>query len=192
MKYTIKNARKEQSHDIARLIMQAMTDDCCQYMAGPEHTLADFERIMTKLVEMDCSQYSYLNTLVALTDDGGVAGIGVAYDGGDLHRLREAFFRLMREELGRDLSNIDDETKGGEYYLDSISVYPRYRRQGVASALIRALAERGRALGLKAGLLVDKANPNAERLYTALGFEYVEDTKWSGHEMRHLQLSLPE
>ncbi|MGM9705282.1 MAG: GNAT family N-acetyltransferase [Prevotella sp.] len=183
----ITEARKEHSRDIARLIMQAMTDDCCQYMVGPDHTLADFERIMTRLVEMDESQYSYRNTLVALTDDGSVAGVGVAYDGGDLHRLREHFFRLMHEELGRDLRGIDDETSAGEYYLDSISVYPQYRRRGVASALIRALVERGHALGLAAGLLVDKANPNAERLYTALGFEYVNDTQWSGHEMRHLQ-----
>ena len=38
----IENARKEQAAQIARLIMLAMNHDCCQYFAGPDHTLDDF------------------------------------------------------------------------------------------------------------------------------------------------------
>ena len=187
----IEQAKKEQSYDIARLIMQAMTDDCCLYMAGPGNTLADFERMMVRLVEMDESQYSYRNTLVALDADGRVAGAGVAYDGACLHRLRRAFFHVAQQELGRDFSNIDDETGAGEFYLDSIAVYPQYRRQGIATALIRALVAKAHALGMPAGLLVDKANPNAGRLYAALGFKYVEDKMWGGHLMSHLRFLLP-
>ena len=37
------------------------------------------------------------------------------------------------------------------------------------------------------GLLVDKANPRAERLYTRVGFCYVNDSEWGGHAMKHLQ-----
>ena len=29
--------------------MQAMNYDCCRYFAGPDHTLDDFERVMTSL-----------------------------------------------------------------------------------------------------------------------------------------------
>ena len=71
--------------------MQAMNYDCCRYYAGPEHSLEDFERMMTRLVEAENSQYSYKNTHVALDDDGSVAGICVTYDGARLHELREAF-----------------------------------------------------------------------------------------------------
>ena len=38
----IKNARKEQSPDIARLIMTAMTDDCCLHFCGVGYGLEDF------------------------------------------------------------------------------------------------------------------------------------------------------
>ncbi len=36
------------------------------------------------------------------------------------------------------------------------------------------------------GLLIDKGNPNAERLYLHVGFEYANDSSWGGHPMRHL------
>ena len=46
-------------------------------------------------------------------------------------------------------------------------------------------------LGLPAvGLLCDKGNPKAERLYTKVGFQYVNDTTWGGHAMKHLQYKL--
>lgn len=188
----IEKAKKEQSRDIARLIMQAMSEDCCRFLAGPGKTLGEFEDMMSGLAAMEESQYSYRNTIVALADDGSVAGICVGYPGADLHRLREAFFKAARTALGRDFSHIDDETGSGEYYLDSIAVYPQFRRQGIAKALLRSFIAKAHAAGLPAGLLVDKENPNAERLYTALGFEYVEDKEWSSHAMRHLRCYLPE
>ena len=40
------------------------------------------------------------------------------------------------------------------------------------------------------GLLVDKGNPKAERLYADMGFEYVNDAVWGGHSMKHLRYPL--
>lgn len=74
-----------QSREIARLIMVAMNYECCQYFAGDNHTLDEFEDMMTALVERTDSQYSHLNTLVALDGDD-IAGICVSYDGGQLHQ----------------------------------------------------------------------------------------------------------
>jgi len=183
----IVNATKGQSGEIAALIMDAMSDDCCQYLAGAERTLADFRRMMIRLVEMEHSQYSYRNTHVALDGDGNVAGICVAYRGADLHSLREAFIRAAKEYLGRDFSLIDDETDAGELYIDSLAVKPQYRHQGIASTLLRTAIAKAHAEGLPAGLLVDKGNPTAERLYRAMGFEFVNDKEWGGHPMRHLR-----
>jgi len=188
----IENAKKEHARDIARLIMQAMSEDCCKYLAGPGKTLADFENMMTMLAAAEQSQYSYRNTIVALDDDGNVAGICVGYPGDELHRLREAFFVAARQYLGREFNGIDDETEPGEYYLDSLAVYPQYRRRGIAKALLRAFTDKAHAHGLPAGLLVDKKNPNAERLYKALGFVYVGDKVWSNHAMSHMKCYLPE
>lgn len=79
MKIQIEQATPDKASHIASLIMEAMNAQCCQNFAGPQHTLVDFHRMMTKLVEMEDSQYSYKNTLVAMSTDGILVGILVAY-----------------------------------------------------------------------------------------------------------------
>ncbi len=184
----IKFAQKEQSAEIARLIMMAMTDDCCLHFCGVGHGLNDFRRMMTSLVEREDSQYSYRNTLVAMDDDK-VVGIAVSYDGGRLHELRQAFIQAAKEQIGKDHSGMDDETQAGELYLDSLAVLPENRRQGIAQRLLRATKGRADQMGLPCvGLLVDKGNPAGEALYTSVGFRYVNDSQWGGHPMKHLVL----
>ena len=184
----IKFAQKEQSAEIARLIMIAMTDDCCLHFCGVGHGLDDFRRMMTILVEREDSQYSYRNTLVAMDDDK-VVGIAVSYDGGRLHELRQAFIQAAKEQIGKDHSGMDDETQAGELYLDSLAVLPENRRRGIAQRLLRATKGRADQLGLPCvGLLVDKGNPAGEALYTSVGFRYVNDSQWGGHPMKHLVL----
>ena len=184
----IKFAKKEQSAEIARLIMMAMTDDCCLHFCGVGHGLNDFRRMMTSLVEREDSQYSYRNTLVAMDDDK-VVGIAVSYDGGRLHELRQAFIQAAKEQIGKDHSGMDDETQAGELYLDSLAVLPEYRRRGIAKRLLRATKGRADQMGLPCvGLLVDKGNPAGEALYTSVGFRYVNDSQWGGHPMKHLVL----
>jgi DNA-3-methyladenine glycosylase I len=91
----IREAMKAQAEEIARLIMMAMTDDCCLHFCGVGHGLDDFYKMMASLVEREDSQYSYKNTLVAMAD-GKVVGIAVSYDGSRLHELRQAFLMLQR------------------------------------------------------------------------------------------------
>lgn len=180
----IVGARKEQAAELASLIMEAMDYDCCQNFAGEAHTLDDFHRMMTSLVEMDDSQYSYRNTLVALVD-GQLAGCLVGYDGKDLRRLRKRFIEKASEYLEQDFSNMDDETQAGEYYLDSLCVKKNFRKRGLATRLIKEAIKRHGSQPV--GLLVDHTHPWAERLYRAIGFEFVNETTWGGHAMNHLQ-----
>lgn len=186
--FTIAPATPGHADAIVRLIMMAMSADCCLYFAGPGHTLDDFARVLRRLVLIDESQYSYRNTLVALTPQGTVVGICTAYDGALLHRLRQAFIRTCRDELGREFERFADETAPGEFYVDSLAVEPACRRQGIASALLLATARKAAALALPLGLLVDAGNPTAERLYTSLGFRYAGQNVWGGHPMKHLLL----
>lgn len=184
----IRKAVKSQAADIARLIMMAMTDDCCLYFCGNSHGLDDFYRMITMLVEREDSQYSYRNTLVAMDRDK-VVGISVSYDGGRLHELRHAFIEAAKGYLGKDHTGMDDETQAGELYLDSLAVLPEYRRKGIARRLILATKERADAMRLPCvGLLVDKDNPTGEALYYSLGFRYQNDSRWGGHPMKHLTL----
>ena len=189
MMIEIKNARKEQSPDIARLIMTAMTDDCCLHFCGVGYGLEDFRGMMTMLVEREDSQYSYRNTLVAMDGDR-LVGIAVSYDGGRLHELRQAFVEAAKIRIGKDHSGMDDETQAGELYLDSLAVLPDYRRQGIARRLLKATKEKADRMGLPCvGLLVDKGNPAGEALYASVGFRYANDSSWGGHPMKHLTSS---
>ena len=184
----IQEATKSLAAEIARLIMMAMTDDCCLYFCGDGYGLDDFQNMMTMLVEREDSQFSYKNTLVAM-DCNKVVGISVSYDGSRLHELRRAFIEEAKEHIGKDHSGIDDETQAGELYLDSLAVLPDYRRQGIARKLLLATKERANRLGLPCvGLLVDKDNPVGEALYISVGFQYVNDNLWGGHPMKHLVL----
>ena len=184
----VREASKSQAAEIARLIMTAMTDDCCLYFCGEGYGLEDFHKMMTMLVERENSQYSYRNTLVAMDADKEVA-ISVSYDGGRLHELRRAFIEAAKEQIGKDHSGMDDETQAGELYLDSLAVLPDYRHQGIARKLLLATKERANCLGLpRVGLLVDKDNPVGKALYTSVGFQYVNDNQWGGHPMKHLIL----
>jgi len=179
--------------DVARLIMQAMNYDCCQYFAGPDHTLHDFEELMTRLVERDDTQYSWRGTLVALADDGTLAGICTSYDGARLKELRKVFIAEAIRAFGIDHSGMPDETQAGELYIDSLAVKEQYRGQGVATMLLNATVERGRQLRLPSvGLLVDKGNPRAEKLYQRVGFRYKDDNEWGGHPMKHYVFELTE
>ncbi len=184
----ITSATKKQSAVIARMIMMAMTDECCLYFCHEGYGLDDFYAMMTRLVERQDSQYSYKNTLVAM-DNGQVVGIAVSYDGGCLHTLRRAFVEAAKESLGNDHSGMDDETQAGELYLDSLAVLPAYRRHGIARRLLLATKERANRMGLPCvGLLVDQGNTAGEALYAAVGFRYANDNQWGGHPMKHLIL----
>ena len=187
----IKAAKKDQSASIARLIMMAMTDDCCLHFCGVGYGLDDFYRMMTSLVEREDSQYSYKNTLVAM-DDEKVVGVAVSYDGARLYELRQAFIEAAKEQIGKDHSGMDDETQAGELYLDSLAILSEYRRQGIARKLLRATKEKADQMGLPClGLLVDKGNPAGEFLYSSVGFRYSNDSNWGGHPMKHLVFITP-
>ena len=94
-------ASKEHAPEIARLVMMAMTDECCLNLAGEGNTLDDFSRVMNRLTAAEHSQYSYRNAILAVNDDGQVAGAIVSYDGAQLHSLRDAFYKAAEEELHR-------------------------------------------------------------------------------------------
>lgn len=142
--------------------------------------------VFLHLARMEHSQYSYVNTLVAVAE-GRVVGALVGYDGARLKELREPIFPLLEQHLGEAI-NIEDETEAGEFYLDSLGVLPECRGCGIGRALIVAMRDRAFAEGYeRVGLIVDFDNPDAERLYQSLGFRRVGTKRFLGHDMHHLQ-----
>lgn len=166
---------------IARVLGMAFGEDSARRYGGE-----DYLTIFEELARTEGTQYSYRQALVAEVD-GMPAGMVVGYDGARLHELRERTFALLRSYTG-STPTMEDETQAGEFYLDSIGVLPEFRRCGIGGRLLAAMRDKAFAEGYeRVGLLVDVENPDAERLYFALGFEEVGSKTFFGHRMRHLQ-----
>jgi len=188
---SLRKGRKTDAPIVARLIMEAMRPECCRYFYGENHTREEFHEMMTALVERELTQYSYENTVCATNGDGTVVGILVSYDGARLAELRRPFIEEVKSRFGRDFSDMPEETAAGELYLDSAAVVAGLRGQGIATQLFHAAAERARRLDIdRLGLLVDRDNPDAERLYRRIGFAHVDDVDWGGHTLKHMQLDV--
>lgn len=176
---SIKNCTQEDAPFIGQTIMMALHE---------EYDLNEpWSRIFTTLSQRDDSQYSYRNALKAVTDDGRIAGIIIAYDGGKLHSLREQFFHQFKEEFGFDITPVADETTEGEWYLDSLAVFPEFRGQSIAGRLLQAAIDRAPS-DLRPGLLCSKSNPDAARLYEKFGFHNVGERPFMGELMNHYSL----
>jgi ribosomal-protein-alanine N-acetyltransferase len=61
---------------------------------------------------------------------------------------------------------------GEELHINNLAVAPRWRRRGIAGALLAAALERGRARGARCAFLeVRASNVGAQALYRRYGFE---------------------
>lgn len=179
---TTRPACKEDALIIAQTIAMAIGDE-----EGLRNYCGEnYISVLCDIARAEATQYSYQNAIVA-ERDGVVVGAVVGYDGARLEELRDGTFAIIEERTGRR-QTIVDETSAGEYYLDSIAVMPEFRGLGVGRVLLKAFVEHAFALGAeRVGLIVDKQNPNAERLYTSEGFRAVGERMFFTHEMRHLQ-----
>jgi len=173
---------------VASLIMEAMGFECCQFFYGEKHTSEEFHGMMSDLVKKENTQYCYTNTICAVDIKGRVVGILVSYDGGKLLELRQSFIDETNIRFGQDFSDMPNETEDGELYIDSVAVVRDLRGQNIAKRLLNAADAKAKKLGINSlGLLVDRNNPDAERLYRKVGFEYVNDREWGGHILKHMQ-----
>lgn len=142
--------------------------------------------VFEKLAARSDAQYSYCNALIAEVDKMPAAAV-IGYDGGRLHELREPLYEMMRETLGHTIE-IEEETNAEEFYVDSLAVLPEYRGNGIGRELLETICRRAFNNNFeRVGLLVDFENPNAEALYSSLGFERINPTTFLGHPMWHMQ-----
>lgn len=179
---SVRPARREDAAVIARAVAMAIGDEA----ALRAYCGDDYLAVLTEIARREGTQYSWQYALVAEVE-GVTAGAVVGYDGALLAALREGTFAVLREQIGRT-PTIPDECEAGEVYLDSVGVLPAFRGIGVGRALVAAFCEKAFTEGHeRVGLIVDYANPTAEKLYTALGFERVGTKQFFGHRMWHLQ-----
>jgi ribosomal protein S18 acetylase RimI-like enzyme len=180
----VRPARSNDAEVVAKAVAMAIGDE----VALQNYCGAEYLDVLVEIARREATQYSWQYALVAEVD-GTVAGAIVGYDGAELYTLREGTFATLSDCIGRT-PTIVDETSAGESYLDSVGVLPQFRGLGVGRALVSAFCDKVFAMGHnRVGLIVDYENPDAEKLYTSLGFQRVGHKKFLGHDMHHLQLT---
>lgn len=179
------NIRQAQETDaplIAKTVAMGIGDEDALKSYCGEYYIS----LLTEIALHDSSQYSYNNTLVAEMD-GITVGAAIGYDGGKLAELRNNTYYIINKALGHTPS-IPDETGTGEFYLDTLAVFPEYRSMGIGRLLITAICDKAFSEGHEhVGLIVDQDNPRAEALYTSIGFTRVGEKDFFGHRMWHMQ-----
>lgn len=177
---TIRKATRNDSDLISNAVAMALGEESSLYYCGE-----DYLGVFKQIAEMEISQYSFQNTIIAEVD-GSPVGAVVSYDGGRLSELRCPTLSAILAATGKQ-HEIPDETEVGELYLDSLCVLPEFRGQGIGKRLIQAVKERAKEIGLPiVGLLVDFENPKAEKLYSSLGFVRAGIKDFLGHPMYHM------
>ena len=192
MEFKIIDALPENAELVAWGIMEAVGEEIIANLAG-EKSREDVAELFARLVRREDSQYSYLNTRIAVDSKGNPMGICVSYPGKDLITLRRAFFKEARQTLGWQLSeeemdSFPAETCDEEFYLDSLAVVSDFRGHGVGSALISDAKAKASQAGLPLGLLVADDNPAARQLYESLGFLPVGRRPFAGEEMTNMRI----
>lgn len=184
----IRKARADESKVIVPYILLAMEDIAYQFIG--ENSQEKITQMMENLVGRKSNQYSYENCWVVEDEDGMIIAAANIYDGARLYELREPVAREIKRMFNRDF-NSEDETQAGEYYIDCIGVRPDQQGKGIGSKILQFLMdEYVRKEGKTIGLLVDKENPQAKKLYVKLGFEFAGEKTLAGKKMEHLQLNL--
>ena len=181
----IRKATPKDTKEIATYMMLAMEDIVYEFIGenSEEKALSFLE---TLILQKD-NQYSYENCWV-IDDNGNAIAVANVYNGADLEKLRTPVASLVKTMFNREFQ-CEDETEKGEFYIDCIGVNPNYQGKGLGSKILHFLideyvSKRKETLGL----LVDKDNPNAKRLYLKLGFEITGEKTLTGKEMEHLQI----
>lgn len=182
----IRKARKEDSLQVARLMLLAMKDIVQAFLGtnDPQQAL----EFMRGLVQQEGNQYSFAHTWVAEQNHQVIGSITI-YDGAELQQLRQPVLSLLSDSYNRHISP-ENETEPGEFYIDTIAVHPDHQGKGLGSKLLKLVIDyfvyqEGQILGL----LVDRKNPKAKSLYLQMGFKQVGEKLLMGHPYEHLQLS---
>ena len=138
----------------------------------PDEQRGIYEHLI-EICRMDDTLYSYCNTRIAETD-GKRVGALVAYDGARYAKMREKTFGLVKQTSGMDLSRNAMETGPGEFYLDSMAVFPEYRGVGIGRMLMDDRVDFALNKGFsKVTLLVDKDKPHLQKYYESEGFAFI-------------------
>ena len=182
----IRKATIEDKKSIAYFLFLAMEDIVYQFIGQKSQEAALL--FLEQMAAQKNNQYSYENCWIAEDNQIPVATINI-YDGAMLETLKKPIKTQLQSMFSQNF-NFEDETASGEMYIDCIGVHPNWQGKGIGSKLILFLIEEYvQKNNQTLGLLVDKKNPSAKRLYLKLGFKKIGEKTLAGNRLDHLQIS---
>ncbi|MBS4219624.1 GNAT family N-acetyltransferase [Bacillus sp. FJAT-49711] len=165
----IRQAQKQDFQEAALLIYDAIHDIADALTAEYEK-----EKVLEQLGNYFCQEknrLSYQNCLVKTVDDVPV-GIIVAYHGKDAHELDEPIRTHVKAKTN-EKPFFDQEADDADFYIDTLSVNPKFGGQGYGTELIQSLLTYVKEQGCTTvSLNVEESNHKARLLYERLGFSY--------------------
>ena len=178
----IKNAQKQDAKICIKLLNLAM-EDIAYKLSGYDDPVKSDE-ILEKFFKSETNRLSYKNVYVYKRDDVIIAAM-CAYFGGDAWQLDREISQHLKA-LGKD-AQIEKECFDDEFYIDSIAVDEKFRRQGLAKELILHSFAKAKELGYKkVSLIVDINKPKVRKFYESLGFKFNTKKIINLHEYDHM------
>ena len=178
----IKNAQKQDAKICIKLLNLAM-EDIAYKLSGYDDPIKSDE-ILEKFFKSETNRLSYKNVYVYKRDDVIIAAM-CAYFGGDAAQLDSEISQHLKA-LGKD-AQIEKECFDDEFYIDSIAVDEKFRRQGLAKELILHSFAKAKELGhKKVSLIVDVNKPKVRKFYESLGFKFNTKKIINLHEYDHM------
>ena len=178
----IKNAQKQDAKICIKLLNLAM-EDIAYKLSGYDDPVKSDE-ILEKFFVSETNRLSYKNVYVYKRDDVIIAAM-CAYFGGDAWQLDREISQHLKA-LGKD-AQIEKECFDDEFYIDSIAVDEKFRRQGLAKELILHSFAKAKELGhKKVSLIVDVNKPKVRKFYESLGFKFNTKKIINLHEYDHM------
>ncbi|MCK1994150.1 GNAT family N-acetyltransferase [Peribacillus muralis] len=180
----IRNAKPEDADKAAVLIRLAIKE-IAETLTGE----TEEERILSVLsyfFKKSGNRISYENTFVSV-HDGEISGLVIAYHGKDAQDLDAPIVGQLRRKRKDASITLDKESDVNDFYLDTISVDPKFQGKGIGSALIQYVEEYAKQKGYpRVSLVVENVNEGASRLYNKLGYKEIKTVMISGYEFGYL------
>jgi len=182
----IRKASEADAMAITSYILLAM-GDIIYHLIG-ENDADEARACMYHLVSSSDNQYAYENCWVA-EEDHHIIAAACVYDGAKITELRTPVLEYLKKTY-HHVPVLGEETQKGEFYLDCLGVDLTLQGKGIGSKMLQFLIDEYVVRQKQTlGLLVDKENPNAKRLYLKSGFEVVGHKNFAGKKMEHLQIA---
>ena len=183
----IRQAKIEDAEEAAELICMAWGE--CAYVLAGSNNQKVAQEVIKKFYKQPDNILSYQNIYVAEVRNR-IAGLILSFPSDHFPRLSKLLVEKLPKFYKSDAKDYQrkvvpmlktKEAEPGEYYIDSLAVYPQYRACGIGSKLLKAATLKSHKLGIsKISLIVKPENKGALKLYKKHGYSVRGKLKQAG------------